>query len=157
MAQTGNSMSADIESELLLLSIHPRHAAAILSGKKTVEIRRRVPKLGSGIRTLMYATSPQKAIVGGFRISEVTTDLVESLWLSMNGNIQITEGEFHDYFSGLKYANALIISEPWQLIEPITLSQLRELWPGFHPPRSFRYIRQSDRVTSKLSPLISQT
>jgi hypothetical protein len=46
----------------LLVSLHPRHAANILSGKKTVELRRRFPeKHTHGAFALIYSTAPHSS------------------------------------------------------------------------------------------------
>ncbi len=63
----------------ILLSVHPKWAQLILSGEKTVEIRRTMPKRGTAdvppfrdghsfiltqIKLYLYETSPTKMIVG---------------------------------------------------------------------------------------------
>ena len=49
----------------LLISLHPRHASNILSGEKTVELRRRFPEQRTrGALALIYSTAPVQAVVG---------------------------------------------------------------------------------------------
>ena len=56
----------------LLVSLHPRHASNILSGEKTVELRRRFPEQHMrGALALIYSTTPVQAIVGVARIRHV--------------------------------------------------------------------------------------
>ena len=56
----------------LLVSLHPRHASNILSGEKTVELRRRFPEQHiRGALALIYSTTPVQAIVGVARIKHV--------------------------------------------------------------------------------------
>jgi predicted transcriptional regulator len=60
----------------LLVSLHPRHASNILSGEKTVELRRRFPERHMrGALALIYSTSPVQAIVGvarGFNLGSTS-------------------------------------------------------------------------------------
>jgi predicted transcriptional regulator len=45
----------------LLVSLHPHHAFNILTGKKTVELRRRFPEQHTrGALVLIYSTAPQR-------------------------------------------------------------------------------------------------
>ena len=51
----------------LLVSLHPRHASNILSGEKTVELRRRFPEQHTrGALALIYSTKP---VTGGSALS----------------------------------------------------------------------------------------
>ena len=47
-----------------IISIHPDYADAIFAGKKTIELRRRIPEVPSGTRLWIYATRPTGAIIG---------------------------------------------------------------------------------------------
>ena len=52
----------------ILLSIHPKWAELILSGEKTIEVRKTVPKeLCEGERIFLYETAPVKKITGYVR------------------------------------------------------------------------------------------
>lgn len=55
----------------MLLSVHPRFAAAILEGTKTVEVRRQRVAAPSGTPVLLYATAPTMALVGMALIASV--------------------------------------------------------------------------------------
>ena len=145
-----------MEPDWLLLSIRPGHARNIFSKSKTVELRRRLPDARPGTKALLYVTSPERAILGGFQVAELVTDSVDSLWKRMNGKTQVSYTEFKAYFADLINASGIIISNPWLLPEPITLERLREIWPGFHPPRSFRYLRRSDIHARKLTKIIDE-
>ena len=56
-------------SELVLISIHPRHVEAILAGEKTIEFRRRWTAREVG-HLVIYATVPVKRIVALVPIDE---------------------------------------------------------------------------------------
>ena len=46
------------QDRMVVLSLRPRFAEAILAGVKTVELRRTVPKIVIPTRALLYASSP---------------------------------------------------------------------------------------------------
>lgn len=124
---------------MLLLSIHPKHVDAILAGTKTVELRRRRPRVDIG-SALIYATSPRMELAGMFQIRSVTCSNLESLWQLTRERAAITRQQFDDYFIGLETGVAIQISDVIRFPNPIPLDTLRAEWPGFHPPQGFRYI-----------------
>ena len=59
-----SEMSGLDADRMVVLSLKPRFAEAILSGVKTVELRRTVPKIVVPTRALLYATTPVRALLG---------------------------------------------------------------------------------------------
>jgi predicted transcriptional regulator len=57
----------------MLISIRPNFADAILSGIKTVEVRRLRPAADPGTVAYVYASAPRKAMLGLFQIDSVVT------------------------------------------------------------------------------------
>lgn len=131
---------------MLLLSIHPRFANAIFDGKKTVELRRRVPKLTRGDRVVVYATVPTAKVIGTFTVDSVVSNDLKSLWLETHVTAAVTKTEFDDYFRGLENGVGIRVGQKMRFPTPIPLSLLRELWPGFHPPQGFRYLSESQSI-----------
>jgi predicted transcriptional regulator len=65
----------------IVASIHPRHAQAILDGTKTVELRRKVWRMGAEIdRMFLYETAPTSALVGHVRVGVCRTMPPDELW-----------------------------------------------------------------------------
>ena len=52
--------------DTLLISLHPRHSQNILSGKKTIELRKTNPRPVD--KVLIYETLPTASIVGWFEV-----------------------------------------------------------------------------------------
>ena len=136
--------------EALLISIRPRFAELIFSGKKTVELRRVCPKVRAGDLALIYVSSPSKQLQGGFEIAKVLSASPKVLWDSVGAKSGITEKEFLDYFKGKREGHALVIKRVWKLPVPLCLSTLRRRKGGFRPPQSFHYLR---RYATPLLPL----
>ena len=122
-----------------LFSIRPRYVEDILSGSKTVELRRRQPKLSKGDLCLLYASSPVCAVEGFCRVEGILADTPERLWPLVRHSSGVTRTEFLDYFRGATEAVAISLTQVQSLECPIPLQEMREVDPGFRPPQSYRY------------------
>ena len=125
---------------MIVLPLKPRFAEAILTGEKTVELRRAEPKIVVPTRALIYATSPVRALVGTCIVTSVETDCLANLWQRFGPRTGINRQEFLDYFEGVEKGAALTLSDPDILLRPIPLGRLRETSQGFRPPQSFAYV-----------------
>lgn len=133
---------------LILLSIKPRFAEAILDGSKTVELRRTPPRLDVPTDVLLYASQPTSAIVGTCQVTEVLSYTPAGLWRLVGPRTGVSYQEFADYFYGCARAYGLVLAEPQRVATAVELETLRAAWRPFHPPQSFRYLTRasSDRV-----------
>lgn len=127
----------------LLLSVRPRFAEAILSGQKTVEVRRRRVGAPDGSPVVLYASSPVMAVVGTARLERMETLGLEDAWEKHGHTMGITRSEFDNYLSGSAAACLLFLVDPSPLGSPLPLSDLRS-GRKFHPPQSYRYVAESD-------------
>lgn len=124
----------------LLLSVKPRFAESILSGAKTIELRRTRPRLELPTEALLYASSPTMALVGSCRVDAVVAMSPTALWNKWGGSAGVTRSEFRAYFEGAALGYGLLLSNTERLPSPIGLDSLRQFWPGFQPPQSFGYV-----------------
>lgn len=124
-------------SQNLLISLEERHANGILAGTKTVELRRRPMHVAIGARMWIYVKLPVGSVVGCANVIALHTLAPSTLWSRFGSVSGLQRQEFFSYFSGLPRAFALGLSEPVRLANPITLSKLREMSSGFHPPQFF--------------------
>lgn len=133
----------------VLLSIRPTYASKILSGAKTVELRRKFPQFSViGATALIYSSSPVQAIVGFARIKDVLRLPVDQIWGNHGEAACIERRDFDAYFDGLDCGYAILL-EDVQILEPQwSLQDLKDTL-GFTPPQSFRYI--DDGYASMLS------
>ena len=125
----------------VVLSINPEYANKILSGQKTVELRRRFPLLWpEKVTAYIYATSPVKAMIGAAQILDVLKLPLEDIWSQYQNEASIQLAHFENYFSGLTEGYALILGDPQSLGKPFRLKDLQtEL--DFCPPQSFLYAK----------------
>ena len=132
-------------SEVLLISIKPRYVEKILSGEKSVELRRRKPRSLPGDWLAIYETAPTMALVAVTQITEVRINSPQCLWRSIGPVSGITKDEFDEYFAGTDRAVGIVIKSTLELAKPIPLADLRRAWPRFHPPQGFIYLSDSRR------------
>lgn len=127
---------------MLFLSIHPRFVDKILSGEKTIELRRRRPRSVAGDWIAIYATTPQRQLRGIARVTEVRVGGVRDMWPEARLQAGVTKKEYESYFSNCERAVGIVLADPVSFAEPVSLERLRELWPNFQPPQGFRYLDQ---------------
>ena len=125
------------ESSAILISLKARHATGILSGVKTVEFRRRRPRIEDQTLAWIYAKRPVAAVVGIVTVTEIVTRSPTTIWRRFGSRGGISRGEFLEYFEGCEQAHALLLEEPAALTSEITLRTLRQLHSGFQPPQFF--------------------
>ena len=125
---------------MVVLSLKPRFAEAILEGAKTVELRRTEPKIVVPTRALLYAASPVRALVGTCIIISVQPLDLVALWQEHGAGSGLLEREFQEYFEGVDMGTALTLVQPSAFHRQIPLQDLRARPKGFRPPQSFAYV-----------------
>jgi predicted transcriptional regulator len=134
-----------IERAALLLSLRPRHAQAIIDGRKTVDVRRRRISAPSGMRVILYATSPVKAIVGTATLLESRVCSVEAAWTEFATTLGLERDELVTYIGG-RTACLLILERVHRLRYPMHLADLASSGV-FKPPQSYRFVGPRDPPT----------
>jgi predicted transcriptional regulator len=135
----------------VLMSIKPHYADLIFSGSKTVELRRVCPKVNEGDLVLIYASGPRMALMGGFEVAEVVCLSLNEMFNTYHDSLGITREAFDLYFKGLDKAYGILIGKTWSFHKQTKLTTLRRKVKGFHPPQSYRYLRNGEFET--LSPI----
>lgn len=121
----------------VLLSIKPKFAAAIFSGDKKFEFRKRIFKNHKVKKAYVYASSPVGLVIGEFEIEEVITSNPDSLWAETMEEAGISKEYFDNYFDGRHVAHALRVGVANYYKKPKTL---KEMFNINRPPQSFMYI-----------------
>ena len=133
---------------MVVLSLKPRFAEAILAGVKTVELRRTEPKIVVPTRALLYGASPVRALLGTCIITSVQPLDLQALWREHGPGAGLLYHEFQQYFEGVDVGTALTLTQPRAFSRRIPLQDLRAKPKGFRPPQSFAYVdtRTGDRL-----------
>lgn len=123
---------------VILMSIKPTFSDRIFSGKKRFELRRTAVRLAEGDIVIVYASSPVKAIVGAFTVSDVKWGAVRQMWTHHGTEFGVSHDEYTSYFDGTDMVYAIEVGDRIT-IEPLSLDVLRHRYEGFRPPQSFMY------------------
>lgn len=131
--------AASRRSQVMLLSIRPRHVVKILDGTKTVEIRRGRPVIMPGQPLAIYSTTPDAAVVALGRISRIEVASPGALWDSVGDAVGVGRAEYDRYFRGASTATGLHLSDVRALATPVSLRELRVTGP-FQPPQTWHFL-----------------
>jgi len=129
----------------VLLSIKPVFAALIFSGKKEFEYRRTIFRNPQVKTVVVYASAPEKKVVGEFEVADVHYDDIHTLWAKTGGRGGISRETFLDYFSGKTSGFAIEIGEVRYYSQP---RHLKEMF-NVRPPQSFVYLDTRNANTAK--------
>jgi len=116
----------------VLMSIRPEYAEAILSGRKTFELRRRKPSFATGSRVIVYSSSPDRQLLGTFEAGRVYEASPQQLWQKVSKRAGISREKFDAYLEGCAFAYAIEVTKPRRL-EPQPLR--------IRPPQSYLFLR----------------
>lgn len=131
----------------IVFSVKPEYSEKIISGKKTVELRRRFPaSVPMGTIALIYATTPTQALTGLAEIEAVISDSPSAIWDEFSNEACIDRPDFETYFSGTSQATAIKLKRARRLRRQLELDELRERF-NFEPPQSFLYVAPELRET----------
>jgi len=125
---------------VILLSVLPKFARRILSGAKTVELRKIRPNVTEGDYVLLYVTSPEKSLQAILRVADIKSGSPDELWENACENTGLSYSEYKTYFNGARLGCAIHFDDMVALSQPISLADLRIIFPGFQPPQVHRYI-----------------
>ncbi|MGV3597978.1 MAG: ASCH domain-containing protein [Bacteroidota bacterium] len=126
-------------SRFLFISLKKVYADRILSGSKTIELRKSTPKVKHGDIVVLYTTSPTKSVVGVAKVNEVYIDSPDKIWNDHELHLGIGREDFNKYFYNSKKAVGIELQDVQTLAKEITLEQIKNVFPNFTPPQTFRY------------------
>lgn len=121
----------------ILISIKPKYLDSILVGRKTVELRKRSTRISPGTRLLLYASSPQCAVVGEARVAFREELPIEELWVKHGGAAAISRAELDAYYAGADHGVVLGLADVRVHPVVLPLRSLRDASAGFRPPQSY--------------------
>lgn len=134
---------AQSRQTVVILAIHPRHAAAIYAGTKRWEFRKVPPPVPGWV--LLYETAPVSAVTGKVFLAAKIQGEPECVWgfaktqKTIGGCAGITAREFRAYVGKAHSAAACATFWAQRFDAPVPLP------PGVPPPQNFgRYLLETD-------------
>lgn len=129
-------------SELILISVKDRYVKEMLSGRKTIELRKSAPKAVAGDTLIIYTTQPKKAITAIAIVKQIIKCEPQEMWRQYHDKLGIDKTGFDDYYKNNKKAVGIELSEVIPLDGEILLSAIKLIHPSFTPPQTFKYLNK---------------
>lgn len=135
-----------------LMSIKPKWAKELYSGKKAVEFRKTAPQPGSIV--FLYETAPVQAVTGAFQVMAVLSGPAEIVWVTIcvlkkvwrPGTV--TQGMLADYARGGSCC-AILAGWPVSRFELDDIVKLEKF--GVRPPQSWQSLRATNISENRLA------
>jgi len=125
--------------KFLLLAIKPRFSRLIFEEKKTIELRKRMPKI-TVKHAIIYETSPSKKITGIFKIKKMYKKSTKKL-LKLSRKAQVSRKFMKKYYEGHENGTAIEVEEVFELDNHISIEKLRE--HNITIPQDYRYLEKN--------------
>ena len=129
----------------LLFSLKPCYADLVFERLKEAELRKRISLYMEDRDVFIYVSSPVMQLRGGFRIGQVWSGSPREVWNKVSELAGIDKRDFDSYYAGRTIAYALEITDVWEYKNPIDLNALRNQFPNFVVPQSWRYVRPEEQ------------
>ncbi len=129
-------MDSTAFGRVVLMSIHPSYAEAILRGEKRVEFRKR-PVAEDVTHVVVYATLPVGAIIGAFTVAGQETSTPNTLWQTFGEAAGIRHHKFMEYFRWRTKGTCIRVGDVFLASEHLKPSNVFGI---SRPPQSFQYV-----------------
>lgn len=137
----------------LLFSLKPRYADLVFEGLKHAELRRRITPDMKDRDVFIYVSSPVRQLRGGFRVGHVWHGAPQDVWKEVSELAGVKKRDFDNYYAGRTIAYALQITDVWEYVYPASLQTLRNRFPHFVVPQSWRYVKPEEyRSFQRMKP-----
>lgn len=137
------------------LSIKRVYAERIINGTKKIELRKRSIGMELGNLILLYETTPDSVIEGGFIADKTICLPVSEMWSNYH-HILGVEKEFYDiYFDNCEFAYGTFVYQSF-VFPPISLTQLHKLCPRFTPPQATINWRENWYIQSEWTNALNE-
>jgi predicted transcriptional regulator len=137
------------------LSIKRIYAERIVSGVKTIELRKRPIGMELGNLILLYETAPDSIVRGGFIADRTICLPVAKMWEQYNPVMGV-EKEFYDsYFGNCEIAYGTLVYQSFHF-RGLSLDQIHKLCPGFVPPQATINWRENWHVQAEWAEALNR-
>ena len=140
-----------------IISLSPVFVERIVSGSKTIELRRRRMHLERETRLWLYSTLPVGKFVATTIVIAVYHDSPDSLWRRFSKQLGLTRPEYEQYCAGAEWLTAIELGVVTPLLRTLALSDVRSARAHFHPPRTLMSLSDGDPVLRILKRTIPRS
>jgi len=134
----------------ILISVERKYVARMLSGNKTIELRRRRLRLSAGTKVWIYSTSPRALVEAVAEIENIVSGPPQCLWDKYKHQTGVTKEEFDSYFSNSGTGWAVVLRDIQPMQKTVPLATLRRNTRKFHPPQFFMRLHEGSNTLKLL-------
>lgn len=129
------------------MSIKREYGLNLLNKRALWEYRRRKSKIKSGDRIILYATAPDKKILGEFIVEMVITGSSEEIWEKTKKDVCYKKEEVVPYLESGDFPIAFKVANPKKYPQEISSNKIS----FFKPPMS--YCKATEEIIDLLESL----
>ena len=119
--------------ETYVFSIKKEYCLNLLNGRSMWEYRRRKNQIRAGDKIILYATSPDKELIGEFIVGQIIIGSAEEVWQKTKSEVCYKFDEVVSYLKSGDYPIAFKVNGSKKYEKPISLLKI----PFFKPPMSY--------------------
>jgi predicted transcriptional regulator len=136
----------------ILMSIKTEYARKILSGQKKVEVRKVFSKKWEASKVTIYASSPERSLVGEALIKEVVFDSPENIWRKFSSQIGCTKEEFDKYSESKNKVYAIVLQDVVPYKKSISIKEISSLIKeNLRPPQNYCNLQNNSKWAQAVS------
>ena len=137
----------------LFISVKQEYANKILSGEKTIELRKSKPNISKGDHVIIYSTSPVKAILGIAQVGDLLSYSPGKMWKLHSKDLGISRKDFINYYSDSQKSIGIVLRNITKYEYVIHLETIKKIAPKFSPPQTFKYFKDFNGCS--ISPILT--
>ncbi len=136
----------------IVMSIRPKYARKILSGRKKVEVRRMFSKKWKSSKVTIYASGHERSLVGEALIKKVVFNRPENIWERFSDQIGCTKEEFDKYTASKDKVYAIVLEDAVPYQKSISIGEIsRLLKENLRPPQNYYNLKNNTKWAQAVS------
>ena len=145
-------MNGQSPENRILISIRPKYARKILSGRKKVEVRRMFSEKWEGSKVTIYASGHERSLVGEALIKDVVFDKPENVWERFSDQIGCTKEEFDKYTESKNKVYAIVLQDAVPYQKSISIKEISSLMKeNLRPPQNYYNLNHNAKWAKAVS------
>ncbi len=136
----------------IVMSIRPKYARKILSGRKKVEVRRIFSKKWKSSKVIIYASGRERSLVGEALIKDVVVNRPENIWERFSDQIGCTKEEFDKYTASKDKVYAIVLEDAVAYHKSMSIEEISSLLKeNLRPPQNYYNLNNNAKWAKAVS------
>jgi predicted transcriptional regulator len=139
-------LSTIMDYPQVIMSVHRKYARLLMTGKKTIELRKNRVKIPPGSRVWFYVTGKWKRIMCTAIVSRVQHMHPSTAWAIHERAMAMNRSEFDSYTSSHRVVSAIYLENAEVFIGPSLAQIRRDVGEHWRPPQSYTSLRRGTTI-----------